>query len=174
VKKLNPRGQRWLKSLHVLFASVWVGAAVVLGAKQFFVNPSDGGELYGILSTMNFVDYFVIIPGAVGILLTGIVYSVWTNWGWFKHKWILVKWIICIYGIAFGTYPLGPWLDGLVDRSKEQGLRALSDPSYVHNEHMLRIFGTFQILTLIFAIFISVLKPWEQKERTKSTKKSPG
>ena len=52
MKKLNPRGQRWLKiPPTLLFASVWVGAAVVLGAKQFFVSPSDGGELYGILST---------------------------------------------------------------------------------------------------------------------------
>jgi len=54
---------------------MWVGAAIVLSAKQFFVNPSHGGELYGITSTMDFIDIFIIIPGAIGVLVTGFIYS---------------------------------------------------------------------------------------------------
>ena len=47
--------------------------------KQFFINPMDGRELYGILATMDFIDFFVIIPGAIGCLLTALFYSIWTN-----------------------------------------------------------------------------------------------
>ena len=164
MKKLGARGQRWLKVFHLFSACLWVGAAVVLSVKQFFVRPADGGELYGITSTMDFVDIFIIIPGAIGVLLTGLIYSIWTNWGWFKHRWITVKWIICAYGVAFGTYPLGPWMSGLAKISKEKGLAALSDPTYLHNRTMLYCFGTFQVATLIFAVFVSVLKPWEAKK----------
>lgn len=144
---------------------MWVGAAIVLSVKQFFVSPSGGGELYGIHSTMEFIDNFIIIPGAFGVLLTGVVYSVWTGWGWFKHNWIMVKWVVCAYGIAFGTYPLGPWQKSLVEISREQGLAGLTNPTYVHARGMLYVFGTFQVLTLIFAVFVSALKPWEKKAR---------
>lgn len=164
MRKLSPKGQRWLKGFHSLFACMWVGAALVLSVKQFFVTPSNGGELYGITSTMDFIDVFIIIPGAIGVLLTGLVYSIWTNWGWFKHNWITVKWVICLYGVIFGTYPLGPWMSGLARLSKEKGIAALADPTYLHNRTMLYTFGTFQAATLIFAVFLTALKPWKKKQ----------
>ena len=147
---------------------MWVGAAIVLSVKQFFVHPSNGGELYGIMSTMDFIDIFIIIPGAIGVLLTGLIYSIWTNWVWLKHNWIVVKWVICLYGVIFGTYPLGPWMSGLAHISKEQGMAALADPTYMHNRTMLLVFGTFQAATLIFAVWITALKPWKRKARRES------
>ena len=38
MKKLGARGQRWLKVFHLFSACLWVGAAVVLSVKQFFVR----------------------------------------------------------------------------------------------------------------------------------------
>jgi hypothetical protein len=168
MKKLKSKGQRLLKFFHLSFACMWVGAAIVLSVKQFFVSPSGGEELYGIQSTMEFIDDFIIIPGAVGVFLTGVVYSVWTTWGWFRHRWITVKWVICAYGIAFGTYPLGPWQKGLVNISKEKGLAALTDPGYVHDRSMLYIFGTFQVFTLACAVLISAVKLWGKKPKISS------
>jgi uncharacterized membrane protein len=166
MKKLGTKGQRWLKGFHSLFACMWVGAAICLSVKQFFIHPTDGGELYGIIATMDFIDIYIIIPGAMGVLATGLLYSIWTNWGWFKHNWITAKWIICAYGVIFGTYPLGPWLSDLAHITKEQGLDALRDPTYLHNQKMLMLFGTFQAATLIFAVFLSGLKPWKKKRPT--------
>ena len=164
MKKLSPGGMKWLKSFHIMFGCVWLGSAVCLAVSQFFVNPSNGMELYGINSAMHFMDYFVLVPGASGVLLTALIYSIWTNWGWLKHKWVAVKWLICLYGVIFGTYPLGPWQTGLTHISKEKGLTALLDPNYLHNRNMLYIFGTFQAATLIFAVFLSVLKPWKKRK----------
>jgi len=143
---------------------MWVGAAVCLCIKQFFINPGNGGELYGITSTMDFIDIYIIIPGAMGVLLTGIIYSVWTHWGWFRHNWIMVKWVICLYGVIFGTFLLGPWMSGLAHISREQGLTALNDPGFLHNRERLMIFGTFQVSTLLFAVFITTLKPWKRNK----------
>lgn len=158
--------QRWLKGIHLLFASLWVGGAVTLSTKQFFVRAGSDAELYGILSTMHYVDLFIIIPGALGCLVTGVIYSVWTNWGWFRHRWITVKWVICLYGVVFGTFPLGPWLNGIVELARLNGTDALSDPRYLHNLRMLLIFGTFQAATLVTAVFISTIKPWRGKKET--------
>lgn len=162
MKKLGAKGQRWLKGFHSFFACLWVGAAMVLTVKQFFVRAESGGELHGIWATLDFIDIYLIIPGAIGVLLSGLVFSVWTHWGWFKHPWITVKWAICLYGVIFGTYPLGPWMSGLARIAKEKGLAALRDPQYLYNRRMLLIFGTFQATTLVFAVFITAIKPWKR------------
>jgi hypothetical protein len=164
MKKFGARGQRWLKTFHVFFACLWVGGAVALSSKQFFIHASDGGELYGILSMLTYVDDYIIVPGAIGSLLTGLLYSLKTNWGWFKHRWITVKWLINFFGVIFGTFWLGPWLNSLPPMAKTLGLQALTDPEYIHNKTMLLGFGTFQAATIVFAVFVSVLKPWKKAQ----------
>ncbi len=161
---MSVKGQRWLKGFHIFFACLWVGAAVTLTLMLFTVKARDGMQLFGINLSMKFIDDFIIIPGAVGSLLTALIYSIWTNWGWFKHNWITVKWIINIYGVIFGTFWLGPWLNSLVPIAKAEGLNALSNPHYLHNKTMLYWWGTFQALTIILAVFISVLKPWKKRK----------
>jgi len=121
-------------------------------------------QLYGINLSMKLIDDFVIIPGGVGSLLTGLLYSIFTNWGWFKHKWVTTKWAINLFGVIFGTFWLGPWLNAMPPISKIEGLKALINPVFAHNQRMLYIFGTFQLATIIFAVFISILKPWKRRK----------
>ncbi len=164
MKKLSPGGQRWLKSIHVFFCSIWAGAAVSLLLINIFLHPEEGMDLYGIDASMKFIDDFIIIPGAIGCFLTGVVYSVFTNWGWFKHRWITVKWAITFWGILSGTFFLGPWLNSLPPLSKAEGMNALMNQIYMNTKHLLWYFGGFQVASLIFALFISVLKPWKNKK----------
>jgi hypothetical protein len=149
----------------VLSAGVWVGTAVTLVIKQFFITPSQGPELFGVLSTLNFIDLCILVPGAMGTLVTALIYSIWTNWGWFRHRWVTVKWAICAFGIIFGTYPLGPWLGDIARIAGERGMSSYHDPVFLHNVFMLRIFGPFQAATIVFALFLSVLKPWKKREK---------
>ena len=104
MKKISQKGQKWLKCLHIFSGSIWVGCAIALTTMQFFINPSDGSELFGIVATLDFIDQYILVPGALGTLLTSLIYSIWTKWGWFKYNWIIVKWVICLLSIVFGTY----------------------------------------------------------------------
>jgi hypothetical protein len=160
--KIGPKGQKWLKIAHVLFACMWVGGGLVLTLMIWWVSASNGMELYGKLTAMKLVDDAIIIPGANGMLLTGLLYSLFTRWGWFKHRWILVKWCINLYGVLFGTFFLGPWLNALPPIALEKGMGALLDPVYAHNHKMLLLWGSFQVSTLVFAVFVTVLKPWKK------------
>lgn len=164
MKNLSIKGQKWLKCLHVYSASVWVGCATVLTIMPFFIGPENGNDLYGILSTLYFIELFILVPGAIGTFLTALVYSIWTNWGWFKHNWILVKWIICVFGMIFGTFWLGPWVSEMSHIAQDKGMEALTDSLYLSNRYKLLRFGTFQTATVIFAVFISTLKPWRNKK----------
>lgn len=163
MKHLSSKGQRWLKGIHIVFAGAWVGAGFSLLLMQGFLHAMDGKMLYGIDVSMKFVDDFIIIPGAFGSFLSGLAYSLFTPWGFFKHRWITVKWIINVGGILFGTFWLGPWLNGMPPISAELGMSALQDPAYIHNKTMGLSFGLVQVGSLVLALFLSTLKPWKKK-----------
>ena len=161
--RLGLKGRQWLKGFHLFFVCIWVGGGVTLILMQLCLKATEGGMLHGLDTAMKFVDDFIIIPGAFGCLITGLLFALFTNWGFFKHRWITVKWIVNIGGIIFGTFWLGPWLNSLPPISGNLGLAALSDPVYVHGKMMNSWWGPVQVLTLIAAAFISVLKPWKKK-----------
>jgi uncharacterized membrane protein len=164
--KLKAKGLRWLKGFHLIAVSCWIGGAVSLILLYFLKNGiSDGGVLYGINQSIHHVDMVVVvIPGAFGCLITGLIYSVFSNWGFFKHNWMIFKWIVTISAILFGTFFLGPWETTMMEISGKLGMSSLNDPSYLYNQKMNLIFGGIQCLLLMVTLFISIFKPWKSKK----------
>ncbi len=161
--RMGPTGMKWLKGLHLFTVSCWVGGGVAL-VLLFFLKSGvdDGGVLYGVNQGIHFVDMMVVvIPGAFGCLLTGLAFSLLTGWGFFKHGWIIFKWILTIAAILFGTFFLGPWETRMMELSGELGIKALGNADYLHNEIMNFAFGIVQVLALIATLFISLFKPWK-------------
>lgn len=165
MKKLSPAGQHWLKGFHLATVGCWIGGGVALLLLYFLKNGvADGGVLYGINRSIHHVDMMVVVlPGAIGCLVTGLAYSIFTKWGFFKHNWLIYKWIVTVVAILFGTFYLGPWETTMMEISGKLGLKALTDPGYLHNQRMNLVFGTAQVLILFVTVFISVFKPWKKK-----------
>jgi hypothetical protein len=164
MKKFGSRGQRVLKIIHLFLASLWLGGAVALNLMITYLGPGEsGGELLAYDLARIFMDDFIIIPGALGCLLSGLLISLFTPWGFFKHRWVAVKWILTVAGILFGTFYLGPRIDGQPGITLELGLAAAVDPVYLANRLENLIGGWFQITVLIFMVAISTLKPWKRK-----------
>jgi uncharacterized membrane protein len=169
--KLKAKGLKWLKSFHLIAVSCWVGGAVSLILLYFLKNGvAEDGVLYGINRSIHHVDMaVVVIPGAFGCLATGLIYSLFSDWGFFKHTWLIFKWIITVTAILFGTFFLGPWESTMMEISGKLGMSSLSDQAYLYNEKMNLTFGTIQVLVLMATIFISIFKPWKSK-RTNNKK----
>lgn len=165
MKKLSPSGQRWLKGFHLATVGCWIGGGVALLLLYFLKNGvADGGVLYGINRSIHHVDMMVVVlPGAIGCLVTGLTYSIFTKWGFFNHNWLIYKWIVTVVAILFGTFYLGPWETTMMEISGKLGLKALTDPDYLYNQRMNLVFGTVQVLILVVTVFISVFKPWKKK-----------
>ena len=105
-----------------------------------------------------FIDYVLVIPGAICTVLIGL----FSNWGFFKYKWITLKWIVGISVILIGTFILHPIALGLTDMMglfNEQGYSNFLNGSK-DNFGVLKIGSTVQALALIFLVYISVFKPW--------------
>lgn len=175
MNKLTPKGLRWLKAFHLLAVCCWIGGAVSLISLYFLKSGITRGEvLYGINSSIHHVDMnIVVIPGAIGSLLTGLVYSTCSHWGFFRHKWLTFKWIVTVSAIIFGTFFLGPWESAMMEISGKMGISALGDNAYLYNQKMNLMFGTLQVITLAVTVFISIFKPWRSGKATRTEPERP-
>lgn len=159
---LNAQGVKILKMMHIFFAFCWIVGAIALCLLLFITLPQSGDELYMRSRILQIIDDYFIIYGAFGSLITGLIYSIWTNWGFFKHRWIIVKWIMTIMQILFGTFVLGPCINNNVVIADQMRNDALTDPVFLSNLLSSQIWGTVQTTLLLLYIFVSVQKPWKK------------
>lgn len=162
--KLSTNGQKALKTIHLITASCWVGGSLTLGLIYFLKRGIESPEaVYGINKAMHHIDVtIVIIPGAIGCLITGLFYSLFTKWGFFQHQWITIKWFVTISAILFGTFYLGPWIGDMIRLSAEGDVSASSE--YLKIQRLHFIFGNIQALSLIILVYLSVYKPWKGRK----------
>ncbi len=163
IRKLKPQAVKILKMIHLFFTFCWIVGGVTLCLLIFITYPTSGDELYMRSRILQIVDDYFIIYGAFGALITGLIYSIWTNWGFVRHPWIIVKWIMTILQIVFGTFVLGPCINDNVIIADLLRNQALSDPIFLENVWTTQIWGTIQTLLLLTIIVISVQKPWKMR-----------
>lgn len=162
MKKLNAKQTRILKIIHIFFFVIWIGGGLALMTLMFIAQPAIPDDIYMKYRSMQVIDDLIIIPGAMGSLVTGLFFGIWTNWGFFKHRWLTVKWIMTTAQIFFGTFALGPWLNGNTDIAMRIRGAALSSPDFMANASHIELWGTVQVLFLLFMLIISVIKPWKK------------
>lgn len=164
MKKLGLKGKSWLKGFHIFFACAWVGAGIsMLLLSLLDGHIQNGDELYAVNASIQLLDYYIIIPAALGSLITGLLISLFTNWGFFKFNWVIFKWVATVAQIIFGTFWLGPWTDGATAIADlERGL-ALQNTTYLYDKQMSAVFGSIQVLLLIAQVLISAYKPWGKR-----------
>lgn len=163
MKKLNAKGMKVLKTCHLLLVMIWV-VGVIAMAILFLQRPKSGDELYMTLKIILFIDWVLVIPGALLTVVVGIIYGIFTNWGFFKHRWIIVKWIVSIVVILVGTFYYSPLLEQsleIADRTREA---ALHNPIVISNMTQTFICASIQGISITILVVISVFKPWKKKK----------
>lgn len=166
MKQLSLTQRKWLKSIHLLSAGVWITTGLVMFIVHFMGNDlKTGAELHLLNKIIHFIDMKILVPAAITCLLTGFIYSQFTKWGYFKHGWLIFKWIITILIIVLGTTLSEPWISKMIEISGNLGLDALTDSDYQWYSYSHNVLGVCMTSTLIIAVFISVFKPAKSKKR---------
>ena len=158
--RLSVRSQKLLKAIHIYFACIWGGAAASLFAIHCLFTPETGPELYTRNISLIYIDNYVIIPAAIGCLLTGLIHSHMTKWGYVKYRWIVVKWVVTIVFLSLGFFWFVPWLNQMAESSlafRSEGTIKPSDHALM-SLHML--IATGQSILVLLLVIISVMKPW--------------
>ncbi|MEI7771102.1 MAG: hypothetical protein WCI67_14000 [Chloroflexales bacterium] len=162
MKKLGSTSRAWLKGFHILFTAAWVGAAVCMIILQFTYRPATGSETHTWLVALQRIDDWVIIPSASGSLLSALLISWLTPWGFFKWHWVTVKWVVTVAIALFGGFCLGPWLNGMEDIAAATPQSVLQDPTFLSYRQMMTLSVGPMLLLLLSMVFISVIKPWKK------------
>lgn len=163
--KLKGNALKWLKVVHLLFAIMWIGGGLGMTLLLLTTTPQESHEMYMRSLALKKIDDWLIIPGAIGCLTTGVIYSVWTSWGFFKHRWITAKWILAIAMVLIGTFMMGAWVDGNVYHVQDIANYTLKNREFAHNVSRTLIWGSVQIFLLLTVLVISVLKPWKSRAK---------
>jgi hypothetical protein len=158
--KLPPRHVKWLKALHIYLGAVWGGGAASLFALHCLYFPDTGPELYARNMALIYIDTFIIIPSAVGVLLTGLLYAQFTKWGYLKYFWIIFKWVSTLVFVLVGFFWFVPWLNSLKDASMIFRDQIAVDPSFSAPMFSHIAMAAIQALLVLVIVIVSVFKPW--------------
>ena len=96
--------------------------------------------------------------------LTGLAYSICTNRGFVRHKWIILKWGITVFLIFFGAGFIGNWSTRLFELADKFGVAAMDYAEFQTLRNKLLTAMCAQMALLIVATVISVYRPWEESE----------
>lgn len=171
MKKLGAKGMKWIKIFHLLCISMWTGSGLALGVISWAGPILLKNQIDAVYVILQMIDIGLMIPLVIGTLLTGLGFSIFTNWGFFKHKWITVKWGVFVLQLLIGALFLGPLIRKNTSITKIEQLRSFNNPEFLHNQALIHLGNTIQLLLLILLIGISVLKPWGKSRAKKITKK---
>jgi hypothetical protein len=92
---MSPRTRKLTLVLHLSSSVGWFGAVAAYTALDLTVaTSSDPAEIRGAWIAMGMITSAVIVPFAVMSVLTGIVVSVGTKWGLFRHWWVVISLVL--------------------------------------------------------------------------------
>jgi hypothetical protein len=94
---MTPRLRKFALTAHVTSSVGWLGA--VAGFLAFAIaglTSQDTQKVRAAYLATELITWFVIVPLSLASLLTGLVQSLGTTWGLFRHYWVLAKLLLTI------------------------------------------------------------------------------
>jgi uncharacterized membrane protein len=151
---MPPRLRQLALTAHVTSSVGWLGAVVVfLALAVVGLTSQDAQTVRGAYLVMEPAAWFVLVPMAFASLLTGIVMSLGTTWGLFRHYWVLFKLLIAVFAtivllIYMGTFRYMARV--AADPSADLGVVRNPSPT---------LHAALALLVLLVATVLAVYKP---------------
>jgi hypothetical protein len=168
---MSPGLRKFALAAHLTLSVGWIGAvAAYMSLDVAAATSQDAQTLRAAYLAMESIARYVIVPLAFASLLTGLVMSLGTKWGLFRHYWVLISLLLTVIATAVllvETQTISHFADMAADPTTSgDDLRALGG-TLVHS-----IGGTVVLLVILV---LNTYKPqgmtrygWrkQQKERT--------
>jgi MFS family permease len=89
---MPPRLRKFALAVHITLAVGWIGAVASYIALDVAAAASqDAQTLRAAYLGMEIIAWYVVVPLALASLLSGLIMSVGTKWGLFRHYWVLIS-----------------------------------------------------------------------------------
>jgi hypothetical protein len=114
---MPPRLRKAMLAVHVGSSVGWLGAiAAYLALHVPALTGTEDQTVRAAYLMMEPVILFAVVPLAVASFLTGIVQSLGTPWGLFRHYWVLISLAMTTFAVTILLLHL-PAVDELTDRA---------------------------------------------------------
>ncbi len=146
---------QWMRVLHVLSTSIWLGSVVcILGLAVICFFQLNERDFLIIAPLVPQLYKTVVMPIALFTIIQGIIYGLFSNWSFFKYKWLLLKWIfILLIALCTGLGGIGQMFAVLAKVESTYFIGGWADGGLV------LLFVSLQVLFMLIMIVLSVLKP---------------
>lgn len=175
---MTPSLRKLLLTAHITVSVGWLGAvAAFLALAIAGLTSRDAQMVRAAFAAMELTARFVIVPLAFASLLSGLIESLGTPWGLFRHYWVLAKLLLTIFAtiVLLAKMPL----IGYAARRAAETTSSGADLHSVGTQLAVHAIGGLLVLLAITAL--SVYKPWgltgygqrKQQEQRYEPRRSP-
>ena len=151
---MPPRLRKLALTAHITTTVGWLGAVgAFLALALVGLTSQDAQTVRGAYLVMEPAAWIVLVPLAFASLLTGIVQSLGTAWGLFRHYWVLFKLLITVFAtvvLLIYMETFGFMAGVAADPSADLGVVRNASPT-VH--------AALALLVLLVATVLAVYKP---------------
>ena len=155
---MAPGLRKFVLTAHVTSSVGWLGAVAVFLVLAVAAATSLDAQLVRSADlAMDLAAWFVIVPLCFASLLTGLVSSLGTLWGLFRHYWILVKLLITLFSTLVLMVHMQPITLLAATARKTTATFPGSDLHGIRN--LLVTAAVLALLALIVLTALSVYKP---------------
>jgi hypothetical protein len=149
--------RKFALTTHVTSSVGWFGAvAAFLSLAIVGLASQNAQTVRAAYLSMELTTWAVIVPLSVAALLTGIVQSVGTTWGLFRHHWVVAKLgltVLATFILLVHTQPIGRV-------AAVAAQRMLSSADMRQLRIQLVADAAAALFALLVATTLSVYKPW--------------
>lgn len=155
--KMTPSIRKFALTAHVVFSVGWLGAVLAYMPLAIMgLTSTDAQTVRASYLSMESIAWFVIVPLCFAALLTGLVQSLGTEWGLFRHYWVVLKFLLTVTA----TIILLLHMPTITRVSRMAAEMKLPIASFGEVQRQLVIHATGGLLVLLAATVLSIYKPW--------------
>jgi hypothetical protein len=150
---------------HVTSSVGWLGAVIVfLALAVIALTSADERTVRGAYLVMAPAAWFVLVPLAHASFLSGVVLSLGTTWGLFRHYWIVAKLGITVFATVILMIYMGTF-------RQMAGVAAdpVVDVGLVRNPSPL-VHSVLALILLVVATLLGMYKPFGETPYGRSTR----
>lgn len=147
---MKSRFQKFTLLAHIACSVGWFGAIIPYLALVIAGLTSHNAErMRALYLSMEIIGWYVIVPFSVAALLSGLLQSLSSQWGLFKHWWIVAKFVLTIFAVLVLLRHMG-------------GVSRIANESSQSKESFRHEFvhATAGLLVLLMAMTLAQFKPW--------------
>ena len=160
---MGPRLRKLTLTAHTTCSVSWLGGvAAFIPLAVIGITSQQPQVVRTVDLGLDWIGWFVLVPLSLASLLTGVILSLGTDWGLFRHYWVLAK-------LALNVFGSGALLEYMLQL--DNTMRGEGRMAGAGDMGLPRFVGALAVL--LVPVVLSVYKPrgvtpygwWKQRQR---------